>query len=65
MSLAPCFSIRKPATRLYTLGVIVFVLHDVEGYTHEEIAEMLQVTPTTLHEMMKRLNISSESLVSS
>jgi transcriptional regulator with GAF, ATPase, and Fis domain len=28
-------------------------------------AELLQVKPTTLHEMMKRLNISSESLVSS
>ena len=27
-------------------------------------AELLQVKPTTLHEMMKRLNISSESLVS-
>jgi transcriptional regulator with GAF, ATPase, and Fis domain len=27
-------------------------------------AELLQVKPTTLHEMMKRLNISLESLAS-
>jgi len=37
----------------------VFVLHDVEGYTHEEIARMLDVTPGTskaqLHRARARL----------
>jgi RNA polymerase sigma-70 factor (ECF subfamily) len=37
----------------------VFVLHDVEGYTHEEIGRMLDVTPGTskaqLHRARARL----------
>ncbi len=35
------------------------------GGVQKRAAELLQVKPTTLHEMMKRLNISSESLVAS
>ena len=32
----------------------VFVLHDVEGFTHEEIAEMLGVTPGTSKSQLAR-----------
>ena len=32
------------------------------GGVQKRAAELLQVKPTTLHEMMKRLNISAESL---
>lgn len=36
----------------------VFVLHDVEGYTHEEIAEMLQVTAGTSKSQLHRARMT-------
>ena len=34
------------------------------GGVQKKAAELLQVKPTTLHEMMKRLSISAEGLIS-
>jgi RNA polymerase sigma-70 factor (ECF subfamily) len=36
----------------------VFVLHDVEGYTHEEIAEMLDVTAGTSKSQLHRARMT-------
>lgn len=36
----------------------VFVLHDVEGYTHEEIAEMLSVTTGTSKSQLHRARMT-------
>ena len=36
----------------------VFVLHDVEGYTHEEIGEMLQVTAGTSKSQLHRARMT-------
>ncbi len=36
----------------------VFVLHDVEGYTHEEIGEMLEVTAGTLKSQLHRARMA-------
>jgi RNA polymerase sigma-70 factor (ECF subfamily) len=36
----------------------VFVLHDVEGYTHEEIGEMLEVTAGTSKSQLHRARMA-------
>jgi two-component system response regulator PilR (NtrC family) len=54
----------KDAVSEYERQIIIKALQACGG-VQKRAAEMLQVKPTTLHEMMKRLNISSESLVSS
>jgi RNA polymerase sigma-70 factor, ECF subfamily len=36
----------------------IFVLHDVEGYTHEEIAGMLDVSPGTSKSQLHRARMS-------
>lgn len=36
----------------------VFVLHDIEGYTHEEIADMLEVSPGTSKSQLHRARMS-------
>jgi two-component system, NtrC family, response regulator PilR len=54
----------KDAVGEYERQIIIKALQ-VSGGVQKRAAELLQVKPTTLHEMMKRLNISSESLVSS
>ncbi len=36
----------------------VFVLHDVEGYTHEEIAELLSVSPGTSKSQLHRARMT-------
>jgi RNA polymerase sigma-70 factor (ECF subfamily) len=36
----------------------VFVLHDVEGYTHEEIGELLNVTPGTSKSQLHRARMA-------
>ncbi|HSJ06452.1 MAG TPA: RNA polymerase sigma factor [Longimicrobiales bacterium] len=36
----------------------IFVLHDVEGYTHEEIAEMLDISPGTSKSQLHRARMS-------
>jgi RNA polymerase sigma-70 factor (ECF subfamily) len=36
----------------------VFLLHDVEGYTHEEIADMLHVTAGTSKSQLHRARMS-------
>jgi RNA polymerase sigma-70 factor, ECF subfamily len=43
----PCWrqSIEEACTQLSPGARTVFLLHDVEGYTHEEIAEELGITP--------------------
>ena len=48
----------------YERQIIIRALQSCGG-VQKRAAELLQVKPTTLHEMMKRLNISSESLVAS
>ena len=53
----------KDAVSEYERQIIIRALQSCGG-VQKRAAEMLQVKPTTLHEMMKRLNISSESLVS-
>jgi DNA-binding NtrC family response regulator len=52
----------KDAVSEYERQIIIRALQSCGG-VQKRAAEMLQVKPTTLHEMMKRLNISSESLV--
>ncbi len=54
----------KDAVSDYERQIIIRALQSCNG-VQKRAAEMLQVKPTTLHEMMKRLNISSESLVAS
>ncbi|MFL6195877.1 MAG: sigma-54-dependent transcriptional regulator [Thermoanaerobaculia bacterium] len=53
----------KDAVSQYERQIIIRALQSCNG-VQKRAAELLQVKPTTLHEMMKRLNISSESLVS-
>jgi DNA-binding NtrC family response regulator len=53
----------KEAVSEYERQIIIKALQASNG-VQKRAAELLQVKPTTLHEMMKRLNISSESLVS-
>ena len=52
----------KDAVSEYERQIIIRALQTCGG-VQKRAAELLQVKPTTLHEMMKRLNISSESLV--
>ncbi|MES1242039.1 MAG: sigma-54 dependent transcriptional regulator [Acidobacteriota bacterium] len=52
----------KEAVSEYERQIIIKALQ-ASGGVQKRAAELLQVKPTTLHEMMKRLNISSESLV--
>jgi two-component system response regulator PilR (NtrC family) len=54
----------KDAVSEYERQIIIRALQSCGG-VQKRAAEMLHVKPTTLHEMMKRLNISSESLVAS
>jgi two-component system response regulator PilR (NtrC family) len=54
----------KDAVSEYERQIIIKALQACGG-VQKRAAELLQVKPTTLHEMMKRLNISSESLVTS
>ena len=53
----------KEAVSDYERQLIVKALQNCGG-VQKKAAEMLRVKPTTLHEMMKRLNISSESIAS-
>ncbi len=53
----------KDVVSEYERQIIIRALQSCSG-VQKRAAELLQVKPTTLHEMMKRLNISSESLVS-
>ncbi|HEX4961136.1 MAG TPA: sigma-54 dependent transcriptional regulator [Thermoanaerobaculia bacterium] len=53
----------KDAVSDYERQIIIRALQSCGG-VQKRAAELLHVKPTTLHEMMKRLNISSESLVS-
>jgi DNA-binding NtrC family response regulator len=52
----------KEAVSDYERQLIVKALQSCNG-VQKRAAEVLHVKPTTLHEMMKRLNISSESVV--
>jgi two-component system response regulator PilR (NtrC family) len=54
----------KEAVSEYERQIIIKALQASNG-VQKRAAELLQVKPTTLHEMMKRLNISSESVVAS
>jgi two-component system response regulator PilR (NtrC family) len=51
----------KDAIADYERQIIIRALHACGG-VQKRAAEMLQVKPTTLHEMMKRLSISSEGV---
>jgi DNA-binding NtrC family response regulator len=51
----------KDAVAEYERQLVIKALQ-ASGGVQKRAAELLQVKPTTLHEMMKRLNISSESL---
>jgi len=51
----------KDAVSEYERQIIIKALQACGG-VQKRAAELLQVKPTTLHEMMKRLNISSESI---
>lgn len=42
----------------------VFVLHDVEGYTHEEIADMLEVTAGTSKSQLHRARMALRQYLS-
>jgi two-component system response regulator PilR (NtrC family) len=53
----------KDAVSDYERQIIIRALQSCGG-VQKRAAELLHVKPTTLHEMMKRLNISSESVVS-
>jgi DNA-binding NtrC family response regulator len=53
----------KDAVSEYERQIIIKALQACGG-VQKRAAEMLHVKPTTLHEMMKRLNISSESIAS-
>jgi DNA-binding NtrC family response regulator len=52
----------KEAVSDFERQLIVKALQ-ISGGVQKRAAELLQVKPTTLHEMMKRLNISSETLL--
>ncbi len=54
----------KEAVSEYERQLIIRALQASHG-VQKRAAELLQVKPTTLHEMMKRLNISSESIAPS
>jgi two-component system, NtrC family, response regulator PilR len=54
----------KDAVTEYERQLIIKALQACNG-VQKRAAEMLQVKPTTLHEMMKRLSISSESVLTS
>jgi DNA-binding NtrC family response regulator len=54
----------KDAVSEYERQLVIKALQ-ASGGVQKRAAELLQVKPTTLHEMMKRLNISSESIASS
>jgi two-component system, NtrC family, response regulator PilR len=54
----------KDAISEYERQIIIKALQ-ASGGVQKRAAALLQVKPTTLHEMMKRLNISSESIVAS
>jgi len=54
----------KDAVSEYERQLIIRALQSCSG-VQKRAAELLQVKPTTLHEMMKRLNISTESVVHS
>jgi DNA-binding NtrC family response regulator len=54
----------RDAVTEYERALIIRALQAAGG-VQKRAAELLQVKPTTLHEMMKRLNISSESLAPS
>jgi two-component system, NtrC family, response regulator PilR len=54
----------KDAISEYERQIIIKALQ-ASGGVQKRAAELLQVKPTTLHEMMKRLNISSESIATS
>jgi len=54
----------KDAVSEYERQIIIKALQ-ASGGVQKRAAELLQVKPTTLHEMMKRLSISSESIVTS
>jgi two-component system response regulator PilR (NtrC family) len=54
----------REAVSEYERQLIIRALQ-ASGGVQKRAAELLQVKPTTLHEMMKRLNISSESIASS
>jgi DNA-binding NtrC family response regulator len=51
----------RDAVRGYERRLILRAL-EASGGVQKHAAEMLKVKPTTLHEMMKRLNISLESV---
>ncbi|MEO8503768.1 MAG: sigma-54 dependent transcriptional regulator [Acidobacteriota bacterium] len=53
----------KEAVSAYERQLIIKALKAANG-VQKRAAELLQVKPTTLHEMMKRLNISAEGLIS-
>ena len=53
----------KEAVGAYERQLIIKALKSAGG-VQKRAAELLQVKPTTLHEMMKRLNISADSLTS-
>ena len=53
----------KEAVGAYERQLIIKALKAASG-VQKRAAELLQVKPTTLHEMMKRLNISADSLAS-
>jgi len=53
----------KEAVSEYERQLIVKALQS-SGGVQKRAAELLQVKPTTLHEMMKRLNVSAEAAVS-
>ena len=53
----------KEAVSGYERQLIIRALQATGG-VQKRAAEMLKVKPTTLHEMMKRLNVSAESLAS-
>jgi two-component system response regulator PilR (NtrC family) len=53
----------KEAVSAYERQLIVKALQ-ASGGVQKRAAELLKVKPTTLHEMMKRLNVSSESVAS-
>ena len=53
----------KEAVGAYERQLIIKALKSAGG-VQKRAAELLQVKPTTLHEMMKRLNISADSLAS-
>jgi two-component system response regulator PilR (NtrC family) len=54
----------KDAVSEYERQLVIKALQ-ASGGVQKRAAELLQVKPTTLHEMMKRLNISSESIATS